>query len=195
MNILNKIFGTVFILMLVGIMIGYRSCNNIKQELKESESAYNNLTLKFDSILSLPPDTITKPPVVIKKDSLIYVTKWIDKPSEDAKTYRDSICNDSIDIRFEIIAKDLFKVDYAYKPIFTYQEKIVEKKIPYSVEVIKEVKVPQVGLYLNAGLGFSDRFSGKVGLTYLTKNKTSYSYDYVKFGDKNIHLISYGVKF
>jgi len=195
MKILDKIFMLVFIVMLIGIMIGYRSCNNLKQELKESEASYDDLTHKFDSILASPPDTIVKPAVIIKKDSLIYITKWIKEPTEDAKTYRDSIINEEIDVRLEIVAKDLFSVNYEYKPIYKYQERIIEKKIPYPVTVIKEIKVPQSGIYLNAGLGFSDRFSGKVGLTFLTKKKDSYSYDLVRYGEKNIHFVSYGIKF
>ena len=194
MKTLNKIFGSVLVVMLIMIMIGYRSCNNLKQELKESEAAYNNLTLKFDSILSLPPDTIIKPPVVIKKDSLIYITKWIKEPAEDAKTYRGSVINDSIDIRLEILAKDLFTINYKYKPIYKFQEKIIEKKVPQLVEVFKEIKISQKGLYLNAGLGFSDRFSGKIGLTFLTKKKTGYSLELVRYGDKNIYFGSYIIK-
>ena len=195
MKILDKIFMLVFIVMLIGIMIGYRSCNNLKQELKESEASYDDLTHKFDSILASPPDTIVKPAVIIKKDSLIYITKWIKEPPVDAKTYKDSLVNDSIDVRLEISAKELYSISYAFKPIYRYTEKIINKNIPYPVEVIKKIKVPQSGLYFNAGIGVSDRFSGKVGLTFLTKKKDSYSYDLVRYGDKNIHFVSYGIKF
>jgi len=109
--------------------------------------------------------------------------------------YKDSIINDSIDLRVEIAAVDLYDIKYDYRPIYKYQEKIVNKKVPYPVDVIREVEVNQRGLFMNAGIGFSDRFSAKLGLMYLTRKQSIYSYDLVRYNDTNIHFVSYGVKF
>lgn len=174
----------------------YQSNKTNKSKYKEVQKEKDELIIKFDSILSLPPDTIEKPIIVIK-DSIITVTKWFEKPNKpdtEAKIYKDSLITDSIDVRLKIYANKLYSVNYDYKPIFKYQEKVVEKKVPYSVEVIKKVKIPQSGFFVNAGLGFSDQFSGKVGLMLLTKKQTTYSFDLVRYGDKNIYIGSYGIK-
>ena len=195
MRLFDKIGLVVFVGLIILNMITYKSCTNAREERKELELQNEALITKFDSILSLPPDTIKLPPRIIKKDSLVYVTKWIKEPTDDAKLYRDSLINDSIDVRLNILAKDLFKVDYYYKPIYKYQETVVEKKIPFPVEVIKKIEVPQRGLYFNAGLGYSDQFSAKFGLMYLDRKENLYSFDMVRYGDKNILIASYGIKF
>lgn len=195
MKIFQKIGMVIFIGLIVLNMITYNSCNNLKQKYQELEQEKEQLITKFDSVLKLPPDTIKLPPKIVKKDSLIYVTKWVKEPTEEAKIYLDSLINDSIDVRLQIWAKELFKIDYKFKPIYKYQETIVEKKIPYPVEVIRKIKVPQSGLFFNAGLGYSDQFSAKLGLMYLTKKQSTIGLDMVRYGDKNIYFGTYGIKF
>jgi len=198
-NLFNIIGLVAFIGLIVLNMITYKSCSNYKAKYTSEVDFTTSLKVKYDSILSLPADTITLPPEIIKgkdgKDSVRHITKWRDKPVRDSKIYEDSLINDSIDIKLQIKAKELYSIDYTYKPIYKYQKEIIEKKVPYMVKVTNEIKIPQSGLFLNAGLGFSDQFSAKLGMMYLTKDQTTYSYDLVRYGDINIHLLSYGIKF
>jgi len=195
-NFFQKIGLIVFIGLIVLNMISYKSCSNYKDKCYLLSQEIKSLKFKYDSILALPPDTITLPPKIIKgKDSIIYRTRWRDKPVKDTKTYMDSIMNDSIDLKLQIKAKELFSIDYTYKPIYKYQEKIIEKPIPYPVDVFQTVNIPQQGIFFNAGLGYGNEFSGKLGFMYLTKKQTTYSYDFVRYGDTNIHFLSYGIKF
>lgn len=185
----------VFIGLIILNMVTYKSCVNQKNVAEGLSDSYNQLVAKYDSILKIPPDTVKLAPVIIKgNDTTIYVTKW-KEPSKSTQIFNDSIINDSIDLRVEIGAIDLSWVKYNYRPIFKYQETIVEKNVPYPVDVIKEISVPQSGLFISAGLGYSDQFSGKLGLTYLSKKQNMYSYDFVRYGSQNIHFVSYGIRF
>jgi hypothetical protein len=191
---MKKIGQIVFVCLIITNLISYKSCRNIKESLKSEKQNVIALKKSCDSILALPPDTIKLPSKIIKKDSLVYITKYINTPTLSAKQYTDSIINDSIDLRVSILADKLYSINYAYKPIFKYQEIIIEKKIPYPVDVIKEIKVLQRGFYFNAGLGFSEKFAGKLEMLYLTKKKSTFGIEYMKYGYDNIYLVSYGVK-
>lgn len=185
----------VFVGLIISNMITYKSCTNYQEKYESEQDLNTTLMARYDSVLNQPPDTVKLPPQIIKgKDSIIYVTKWTE-PSKSTKIYNDSIINDSIDLRVEVAAVDLSWIKYNYRPIFKYQETIVEKKIPYPVEVVKEVVIPSSGLFVNAGVGYADDFAGKVGLMLLTKKQSTYSYDFVRYGNRNMHFVSYGIKF
>lgn len=198
-KILNSIGLIVFIGLIVSNMIMYKGCTNYKEKYKSELSDKEKLLTKFDSVLNLPPDTIELPAKIIKQDSIVYVTRWKNKPMDSElaiKTYKDSIINDSIDIRLKIQANELYSIVYNYKPIYKYQEKIIESKIPYPVTVVKEIEVPKGGLFFNVGLGYSEKdISAKLGLMLLTKKQSIYSYDLIRYDNTNIHMLSYGVKF
>lgn len=200
---MQKILSNI-VLILVFILFGaclylYNRGNTFKDERDQEKTAKEFVIAKCDSILALPPDTFyTEPEFVKGDDSIVYITRWKNNPNKpilEPQIYQDSIINDSIDIRLKIYACGLDSIRYDYKPIFKYQEKIIEKYVPKYVDVVKEIKVNQPGLFMNAGLGYADDFVGKVGLMYLTKKNSTFSYDFVRYGNQNIHIASYGVKF
>lgn len=186
----------VFIGLIVLNLITYKSCKSYKTKHKESEKEYLALNNTLDSLLALPPDTVKSEPVIIKEDSLVYITRWIKEPNkgDTENTYTDSLKNDSIDVKVTIKAKDLYSIDYAYRPIYKYQTLTVTKNVPYPVVKTKIKEVQIRGFYLDAGLGYSDSFVGKLGITYLDRKNNSYSGDIVRYGDNNIYIISYGVR-
>lgn len=198
MKILKNIGLVAGVALILCSLFFYNAWQNCKIDLKASEDAKQELIDKCDSILALPPDTFYTDPEIILKDTVIYSTKWKEKPNDPAilpQIYNDSIINDSINLRVKITADELYSIDYAYRPIYKYQEKIIEKKIPHPVEVIKQIEVQKRALYFSAGLGYSEDFAGKLGVLYLTRKNNFYAYDFVRYGTSNIHFISYGVKF
>ncbi|WP_428743166.1 hypothetical protein [Tenacibaculum sp.] len=150
----------------------------------------------IDSVLALPPDTITKE-VIIVKDSTIYVTTVIDspKPEDVVQQYTDSIINDSIDLRVNILATKLFKINYEYKPIYKYQETVIEKKVPHYIETIKEIEVTKRQLYYGFGLAYGNSFGIKTGLLYTTKKNYALQYDYTLLDSHKFHSFTYFIKF
>lgn len=198
-QILNQIVLFIVLGLVLSNFITYKSCTNYKNKYNVENERVFELYRKCDSILDLPPDTVKLPPEIIKgKDSIVHITKWKERPNKpelEPQLYNDSIINDSIDVRLEIAALELYDVKYDYRPIYKYQEKIVYIYVPKPVEVINEVEIYHRGLFGNVGLGYSDVFCGKVGVMYITKNQSTYSYDFVRYGDKNIHIVSYGIKF
>jgi hypothetical protein len=222
-EILNKIISNIlYVAIIAAVVFGfifYRSYKNTKAELKEQKQANNELVTKYDSVLALPPDTIVKPAHFSKgeyvnyfkhyKDSLLRsIVDSLSKARYDSiestyTSYRDSIVNDSVHIVWDIKAKDVFSIDANYKPIYKYQEKQINTNIPYPVETIKEVKVNQRGLFVNAGLGYGnndnslstvDNIAFKAGFMYLTRKSNTFNLDYVRYDQNNIFAISYGIK-
>lgn len=196
-KILSQIGLFVFIGMIVLNMITYKSCTNYKEKYNSEHKRVASLYQKVDSILSLPPDTITLPAEIIKEDTIVYITRWKERPIDTElkpQIYNDSILNDSIDLRVEIAAMELFDIKYDYSPIYKYQTRVIKQYVPKPFDVIKEIKVPQNGLYFNVGLGYSDRFVGKVGLMYLTKRQNTFGYDFIRHGNTSIHMGVYGIK-
>lgn len=192
---------SIGLILLVGLiimnMVTYKSCTNNRNKYLSLKEEQKQILIKYDSILSLPPDTIEKP-VIVVKDSIITFTKWFEKPNKEdlgINLYKDSIVNDSIDLRLKITAKSLYSVTYDYKPIYKYQEKVIKEYVPKPFEVVKEIKVPKSGLFFTAGIGISDRLSGKLGIMYLTKKETTFSFDLVRHDNKNIYFGSYGIRF
>lgn len=206
-EILNKIISNIlYVAIIAAVIFGfifYRSYKNTKAELKEQKQVNEELVTKYDSIIALPPDTIIKP-IEIRKDSFIYRTVFVSNiDSSSFEIYNDSIKNDSIDLNVTIRAQELYDISYAYRPIYRYQEKIIEKNIPYPVETIKEIKVKQRGFFINAGLGYGnndnslstvDNIAFKAGLMLLTNKSNTFNVDYVRYDKNNIFTASYGIK-
>lgn len=193
MKLSNIVTVLVFILAL-GNFISYRSCKNNKVKYEAEKLSKVNLSTKYDSILNQPPKVVQIKNIIVK-DSLVYVDRWHEPIPPTAKTYRDSIINDSIDVRVFIQADNLYSLKYAYKPIYKYKETIVEKKIPYPVVEFKEKAVSQKGLYGAVGLGYGKYLSLKLDLLYLTKKENGYGVGYIRHGDTDILSASYYVKF
>ena len=183
----------IFVGLIITNMITYKSCNRYKDLSDQKSDDYNSLLVTMDSIKNLPPDTILSPPKIIKKDSLIYVDRHKPIPI-DTKAYSDSIINDSIDARVYIKADNLHSIQWAYKPIYKYQEKIIRENVPYPVNIIKKIKEPQSGFYFNAGLAIGNKVGAKLGLQYLTKKQDSYTLGYMRYGNESIYSITYGIK-
>ena len=117
-----KQIGTlVFIGLIILNMITYKSCKNNKEKYKQADREHKELVTEFDSIIKLPPDTIRLPAKIVKKDTVIYRTRWKDRPvgpGLQPQMYKDSIINDSIDLRVEIAAVDLYDIKYDYRPVY-----------------------------------------------------------------------------
>ena len=182
--------------LILSLMLSYRSCNNYKDKYS-AELSYNKaLKLKYDSVLSIPPDTVKLPPKIIKSDSIIYVNKWHKPIPSTARTYKDSLINDSIDVRVTIKADNIYNISYAYKPIYKYQESIIEKKIPHSVVEFKEVTVSQGGLFGGVGLGYGNNILAlKLDLLYLSKKDKGYGLSLIRHGSNTIYTGTFFIKF
>jgi hypothetical protein len=212
-KILNSAEVAAFILLVVFGMIMYTSNKNNKKKASEAEdrlesqiSSFEALKKKCDSISSIPPDTFYMPSKIVKGEVVEKIFDVKDSIDEEYFTYKDSIKNDSIDLSVEIIAKDLFKVKYNYRPIYKYQEVIIEKPTPKIIEIPSEpIKVVQRGLFFNVGLGYGntestpslsmEEMAFKSGLMLLNRKGNTYSIDYVRYSGSNIYLASYGIKF
>ena len=194
--VLNKTTATILFVLIVGNFAFYRGCKNNKEKYNEQLSYNTALKLKCDSILRVPPDTVKLPAKIIKDDSIVYVDRWHKPVPPTAQTYKDSLINDSIDVRVTIKADNLYALSYAYKPIYKYQETIVEKKVPYPVVEFKEVTVAQMGLFGGVGLGYgNNNLALKLDLLYLTKKSDGYGISVIKHGSNTIYSGSYFIKF
>lgn len=198
MRLLEK-FGLLILAgMILIIVILSKSCSDYRDKYYKSEAKLDEYTRIADSLINLPPDTIKLPPKIIKVDTVIYTEREYEeienKPISAPKIYRDSLVNDSIDLHYQIIAQKLYSVRFAYKPIYKYQEKLIHHNIPYPVKIIQTEEINSNGLFFNVGLGYSDQFTSKVGLMYLTKKQNIFGYDFIRYGNQNIHMVSYGIK-
>ena len=140
-----------------------------------------------------PPDTIVKEVEVIR-DTVIYRDRTVFKdPTPTAKVFEDSLSNDDIDVKVKILAEDVFSIDWEYKPIIHREVSEIHIPKPYPVIKEREVKVDASGLFIDAGIGFSDAFVVGGGITYIDKNRSSYGLKYINHKGSNIYLATYGV--
>lgn len=193
-NILNNAIKLLVFVLLITSMILYLKLNIETEKRKKEVLRNEQLVSVCDSISKLPPDTIKSEPIYVKgKDSIVYV-KVYSEPTESTRLYKDSIKNDSTHIEYEIEADNLVKVRFNVKPIYKYQETIIEKYVPKPVNIIERVEVQKRGLYATAGLGIGDNVSLGVGLTYVTRNDQMFSYSINRIEGRNIHVVTYGVR-
>lgn len=188
----NVGIAVLLILFLGCLTLGYLWQDESKK-YDEFEKFHIEMVQGLKDAANVPPDTIVKE-VVTVKDSVIYryVTEFKDPP-ENAKLFRDSLVNDSIDVRVDILANEVYQIEWAFKPVYKYQEKEIHIPKPYPVIQEREVKVDNSGFFIDAGLGFSDSFVVGGGITYIHKNRASYGLKYINYSGNNIYLVTYGV--
>lgn len=144
----NAIIGIVIGLLFGISFIGYKYYNfGIK---------YKSMVTYCDSLRILankPPDT-TVVVNVVYKDVIKWRTKFDTIPADftNMQCYKDSLINDSINLKVKIYANNLYWVDYTVKPIIHQKTVTIEKNVPYPV--IKECpELPKNKLIsLSAGL-------------------------------------------
>jgi len=194
---MRKLINYALVISIIFNLIFYNACNNRTIERDQANSIVDGWEMFSDSVLSIIPDTVKLPPDTIRlKGETVYLTRIIKEAPKTAKTYLDSIVNDSIDIRIKVQADNVYSFAYDYKPITTkiilhdiiYKSKPVPFRVPY------EVKVQDNGLYVGAGLIFADRFAAKGSISYLTKKNALIGADFIRYGDANLYGLSYSVK-
>lgn len=194
---MRKIINYALVISIIFNLIFYNACNNRTIERNNAKNEVTDLIAACDSIANLPDSIVyLKPDTIRLKGETIYLTRIIKEAPKTAKTYLDSIINDSIDIRIKIQADNVYSFAYDYRPITTkiilhdiiYKSKPVPFRVPY------EVKVQDNGLYVGAGLIFADRFAAKGSISYLTKKNALIGADFIRYGNVNLYGLSYSVK-
>ncbi len=198
---LNNIIAIVIILLIASNFVFFRSYKNQKENNKvlvakvdSADKQMTDLMLKMDSISKLPPDTVYAEPVIVKEKDTMEEERVYGEVKKETKIYNDSLVNDLIDVHVEVAAVDLSHIKFNYKAIYKYQNVFIKEKVPTPIYLEKPVIVKQRGVFINVGLGYSNDFSAKVGITFLDRKSNIYSYDFIRFGKTNIHMISYGIR-
>lgn len=196
--ITNKITLIGLILLLsVGLV---NQCTNTR-EYKPYKAKYNKLVHSIDSIKAIPNDTVIVTDTIIKSDTIVkHHTEYVDLPKE-YNVYSDSIKNDSVDVKILIKADNLYTIDWEYKPVYIYKDRIVTKYVPSIITKecpdIAPIK-RNYGLYLNTGVMYlGDSFTPSIGAS-LNLNRININYHYSLYSNdnnlNNIHLVSLGWK-
>jgi len=196
--ITNKITLIGLILLLsVGLV---NQCTTTR-EYKPYKAKYNNLVHSIDSIKAIPNDTIIVTDTIIKSDTIIkHHTEYVDLPKE-YNVYSDSIKNDTIDVEILIKADNVYSIDWEYKPVYIYKDRIITKHIPSIItEPCPDIveKKRKTALYLNTGVMYlNNNYSPSIGAS-LNLNKININYHYTIYNNNNnlnnIHLVSLGWK-
>lgn len=193
----------VLILMIIGVLyiLFLRECKNPFPCPAEDEKIVKKSD--WQSMI----DAANKPPIihidtVYIKGETVYVPgiPVSDLPDVDPDSiifsYEDSLVNKEIDVKYSFVTEGrLLAKEWSYKPIQTIIHEIDSIPYPVPVEVLKELKIAQNGLYLYGTAGGNDKsflFGG--GLDYITKKETELGGMYQRFGSENIYSIKLGVR-
>lgn len=185
------------IAVLIAIVFLSQECGEDKPRLSEGKVLVDQSFLdSLNWILAQPPDTIPGDTIRIKGD-IVYVPKRIPVPyTVDAETnlYTDSIVNDSIDVRIELMVKGIIsKWNWSYRPVIHRFETIVERTIPKPMPY--EVPVSKAGLYGSFGVGGNQSaFILSGNLDYINKKDNLYGFQYLRFNQESFYLFKIGKK-
>jgi hypothetical protein len=111
-------------------------------------------------------------------------------------SYSDSLIQKDINAwyRFKVHGT-LIERQWAYKPIITSIHEIDSIPYPVYVTEVKELLIPQRGLYLyGIGGGNANTFIFGGGLDYITKKNTEIGYLFQRYGTENFHSVKLGIK-
>lgn len=193
----------VLVLMIIGVLyiLYLRECKHPLPCPAEDEVILKKTAL--DSILKIvsTKPTVHIDTVYIKGDPvLVPGIPVADIPDIDPDSlifsYEDSLVNKEIDVRYSFVTEGkLLAKEWSYKPIQTIVHKIDSIPYPVYVETIKELKVPQNGLFLYGTAGGNDKsflFGG--GVDYITKKETELGAMYQRFGSENFYSVKLGVR-
>lgn len=147
------------------------------------------------------------PPVIVKKDSIVRDTIWLEKatdptsnidPVDSTITVINSnlYIKDTIDtkINFKIKGELIGKIKWSFNPIYHYKIITIDRPKPYPIiEKVYKDKYRN-GYYLSGNLGGNNRmFLLGADIDIVTKNDYIYGIRYQKFGDNNIYSVKVGI--
>lgn len=173
------------------------------RECKVQKCPPDGSIIVTEAFLDSLRDIAEKPPVIITKDSIIYldtiiyITHNVPVPvviDGEYKVYRDSIVNDSIRVWDELHVKGSVEWwDKWYKPVI-HQRKIYEFITkPYPVVLTIPEKSHQLyGSLIFGGNGGSAAFGG--GLDYINKNNYLYGVQYQRMIHENFFSVRIGMR-
>ena len=117
-------------------------------------------------------------------------------PDPAVFSYADSLVQEDIDVRYYFVTEGrLLAKEWSYKPVQTVIHRIDSIPYPVPVNIIKEIRVSQGGLYLyGVAGGNADAFIFGGGLDYITRKNTQLGYQYQRYGSEGFHSVKLGIK-
>lgn len=182
------------IIVLIGIVFLSQECEENKVCPPDGKILVDQSFLdSLNYILTQPPDTIRD--TIFTKGDIVYVLKRIPVPyvvDRETNFYTDSIVNDSIDVRIELMVKGIVsRWNWSYRPIIYRHETIVERTVPQPIPY--EVLVDRAGLYVSLGVGGNQSaFMLSGDLDYINKKDNLYGVQYLRFNQKSFYLFKIG---
>lgn len=188
-----KNFVIVLFALIIGFIFGFYLGN--KHQVNNNGDDIVDYKHKFDSILSITPDTVRITDTLFVDsiiENVVYKPMPVDS-SNGVNIYKDTIVNPDFDFYFHADVDGrllMFKSGYKLKvPRYIYDTTYIYQKIPQIVEVDKKI---QYKAYLTGSVGFNYY---SVGFGKIIKNRHAIGINGAKFRDDMFLTVGYSYFF
>ena len=162
---------------------------------KKGSAGTADLKRQIDSIIALPPDTVTVWDTIFPEPEIYWYAREVPVPvpvpdQPEVNTYQDSLINEDIAVYVNDRIKGIL-LDRAIGYELFIPKTITETvTITEQVPVMVPLPVARNGVLFGAGLGGGQQFAWSIGMAY-QKNDNQIGVDYLRFGESNNWLLSY----
>ena len=173
------------VLLILAFNFGKKQCEDHVAEIKR----------QIDSIMAIPPDTVTVTDTIFPEPEIKWFIKEVfvpvpvpDKPG--LNTYQDSLVNDELAIYVnDTIQGYLLNREIGYK---LFVPKIITKTTTIFEQVPIIIKEPTAmnGILIGTAIGGGDAFAWSIGGAY-KKGRSQFGIDYLRFNNTSNWMISY----
>lgn len=173
------------VLLILAYSFGKKQCEDHVAEIKR----------QIDSIMAIPPDTITVTDTIFPEPEIKWFIKevFVPVPVPDRpglNTYQDSLVNDELAIYVnDTIQGYLLNREIGYK---LFVPKIITKTstIFEQVPIILKEPAAMNGVLIGSGIGGGNAFAWSVGGAY-KKGRSQFGIDYLRFNNTSNWMVIY----